>query len=198
LGEQAAERAMRASYLPLLWVLALTGFALDQTSKYAVFASLDGVTEHRRVVIPRSFELFAVVVRHDSSKAPARPSGFATRPSDQWGHWTETVRAVVNVMTCLIIVVWGAHRTAAGDKKLCIALGLMLAGVLGNLYDRVMLGGVRDFMHCYSAVGGLVFNVADCCLVAGGARLLLHALRAPPPDTLTPNARVCVSGVAPP
>jgi signal peptidase II len=197
--DKAGESAMRATYVPLLWVLALTGFAIDQASKYAVFASLDGAAGHRRVLIPRSVELFAVLAGHDSDESATRPnSGASRRPADQWGRGFEVGRAAVNVATCLIIVTWGAHRTAAGDKKLCIALGLMLAGVLGNLYDRVLLGGVRDFLHCYSAVGGLVFNIADCCLVAGGARLLLHALRAPPPNTVTPNARVCVSGAAPP
>jgi signal peptidase II len=47
---------------------------------------------------------------------------------------------------------------------LCVALGLMLGGAIGNLIDRVVLGSVTDFIQFphYPA-----FNVADSCIVIG-------------------------------
>jgi signal peptidase II len=70
-----------------------------------------------------------------------------------------------------------------------VALGLILAGGLGNLYDRVTLGCVRDFLHMlpdqrlpfgWHWPGGSpdifpwVFNVADVMLLLGMATLMLY------------------------
>ena len=52
---------------------------------------------------------------------------------------------------------------------------MILAGTIGNLYDRVVFGGVRDFLMWY-AFKWPIFNVADCCLVCGASLLLLQAL----------------------
>src|SRR5262249_38848832 len=74
------------------------------------------------------------------------------------------------------------RRSAARDRYLCIALGLILAGTLGNFYDRMVFGGVRDFFHFFNLPLPFrldnfpVFNVADCCLVSGASLLVLEAL----------------------
>ena len=59
-----------------------------------------------------------------------------------------------------------------------ILLGMLLAGVLGNLYDRVQFGYVRDMIHALPAWGVFpwIFNVADSLLCVGVALLLLHML----------------------
>lgn len=75
-----------------------------------------------------------------------------------------------------------------------IILGMLLAGVLGNLYDRVMYGHVRDMFRAlpgwtwpgewtilgYPSMGRevfpYVFNVADILLVVGVSLMLCHAL----------------------
>jgi len=74
-----------------------------------------------------------------------------------------------------------------------IAIGLVLAGGVGNLYDRYLYGAVRDFLHMLprrhlpfdlSWPGGStelipwVFNVADVLLLAGMALLMIQAFRA--------------------
>jgi signal peptidase II len=51
---------------------------------------------------------------------------------------------------------------------------LILAGTLGNLYDRLVFDGVRDFLHFY-LIDWPVFNIADCCLVCGAFLLLAQA-----------------------
>ena len=57
------------------------------------------------------------------------------------------------------------------------ALGLILGGTVGNMYDRLVFGGVRDFMHFHhNSFEWPVFNVADCCLVVGAALLLVQAV----------------------
>lgn len=60
-----------------------------------------------------------------------------------------------------------------------VALGLVLAGAVGNMIDRFRLRYVVDFVHFQ--VGRFdfpVFNVADTCIVVGAALLVLGSLLA--------------------
>jgi len=65
-----------------------------------------------------------------------------------------------------------------------VTLGLILGGTLGNLYDRLVFGGVRDFLHFHipNVIDWPVFNLADCWLVCGAILLLIQAIFAPPPS----------------
>jgi signal peptidase II len=187
---------MRPSYLRLLWTLAISGFTLDQASKYAVFTSLQSAAGHRREVIPEAFELLAVLARSDIYQSAVQVSKYEVFGSTHtWSPWIDVGRVAISVATCVTIIVCGAHRVVAGDRKLCIALGLILAGILGNLYDRVLLGGVRDFLHCHLAAGGLIFNVADCCLALGGARMILYLLGTQTTGELTSTGQLLVESL---
>lgn len=75
-----------------------------------------------------------------------------------------------------------------------VALGLVAGGALGNLYDRVMIGAVRDFLKVFYVRGDgseLVwpnFNIADSGICVGvGLILLVEAFGAkaetPAPQT---------------
>ena len=80
--------------------------------------------------------------------------------------------------------------TRAKSSLAHVGIALILAGGIGNLYDRVSVGAVRDFLHMLprrelplglSWPGGSteifpwVFNVADVELLAGMTLLLIHA-----------------------
>jgi signal peptidase II len=61
-------------------------------------------------------------------------------------------------------------------------LGMLLAGVLGNLYDRVRFGYVRDMIHAlpqWPRVFPWIFNVADSLLCVGVGIMILHSLLFP-------------------
>jgi lipoprotein signal peptidase len=90
------------------------------------------------------------------------------------------VFAIVSFIAAAAILIWGLRRNTAREKWLIAALGLILGGTLGNLYDRIVFNGVRDFLYFY-AIEWPVFNVADCCLVVGAGLLLVQALFAPTP-----------------
>jgi len=77
------------------------------------------------------------------------------------------------VMTYLI----GKYRT---EKLFCTGLSLVLGGAIGNLYDRVTLGYVVDFLNFH--INNLywpAFNVADSAICVGVALLLLDSFKKP-------------------
>ncbi len=88
--------------------------------------------------------------------------------------------AAVSVAAAVGILIWGLQRRTAREKWLMAALGLILGGTLGNMYDRLVFGGVRDFLY-FHYIEWPVFNVADCCLVVGAGLLLVQAVFVPPP-----------------
>jgi lipoprotein signal peptidase len=90
---------------------------------------------------------------------------------------------VFTVLATAAAVLLFARGTRVRMKSSHIAIGLILAGGLGNLYDRMVYGAVRDFLHMLpgwqlpngwrwpgnanSDVFPWVFNVADVLLLAG-------------------------------
>ena len=82
------------------------------------------------------------------------------------------------LLLALAALLW---RTARLGRRELLALGLLLAGGLSNLVDRLSGGGVVvDFLNL--GVGGLrtgVFNVADVAITAGALLLAFSALRPP-------------------
>jgi signal peptidase II len=58
------------------------------------------------------------------------------------------------------------------------ALGLILGGALGNMYDRVVHGSVTDFIEVYHGAWSFpAFNVADSAITVGAILLLFDLLR---------------------
>lgn len=92
-----------------------------------------------------------------------------------------------------------ARWTVARDWWSHAALGLLVAGGVGNLYDRLVYACVRDFIHPLPDAtiprgwpwGGrelwpYVSNVADLLLIIGIAMLLWRSLRPHPDQPRTP------------
>jgi signal peptidase II len=66
------------------------------------------------------------------------------------------------------------------QKLFCFGLALVLGGALGNLYDRVTLGYVVDFLNVhYQNYYWPAFNVADSAISVGVALLLLDSFKKP-------------------
>lgn len=106
--------------------------------------------------------------------------------------------AVLSLAALIGIVYWLFVYGAALDWLLTIALGAMTAGILGNLYDRLGLHGLR--WHHPPRLGEPVyavrdwiliqvndqlqwpnFNIADSLLVVGAGLILWHAFTTPDP-----------------
>lgn len=64
------------------------------------------------------------------------------------------------------------------ERLFCWSLSLVLGGALGNLYDRITLGHVVDFLDFY--VGDYhwpAFNIADSAICIGAALLIYESFR---------------------
>ena len=74
-----------------------------------------------------------------------------------------TPLAVVSFLAIIVIIF--IYRSFGENGKMWkVSLGCQMAGALGNLTDRLLLGKVVDFID----IGPWpVFNVADSCLVVG-------------------------------
>jgi signal peptidase II len=109
--------------------------------------------------------------------------------------------AGLSIVAAVVICYWLFVRKAAADWRLTAALGLIMAGALGNCYDRLVLGHVRDFVHFHVDPIGFdcaIFNFADNMLVAGAVALMLLALRPEPRHAPHDGAGVPLSGEARP
>jgi signal peptidase II len=89
-----------------------------------------------------------------------------------WQRWFFTGVATV---VSLLLVGWIA-RLKPEEKALAVGLSLVLGGALGNLYDRVVLGHVIDFItfHWDNAYFP-AFNVADSAISVGAAFLIFDS-----------------------
>jgi lipoprotein signal peptidase len=166
------------SYRKWFWALVLIGVVLDQSSKYAIFSWLYNQGQGDQYgVVPGFFELTAQFHATPGDIAPRVNQGALFGFANTHGMLANSVFAAVSVLAALAIVYWSALRATARDGALCVALGLILGGTLGNLYDRLVFGGVRDFIywHYRDAFDWPVFNIADCCLVCGAFLLLAQA-----------------------
>jgi len=174
------------SYRKLFWGLAVVGLVLDQVSKYGVFRWLyNGGQGDQREVVPSAFELLARFTR-ESGSGPLRTGGGDLMPEVNHGALfgflgqhvalANALFAVISLAAAGAIAWWSSRPSARHERGLSAALGLILAGTLGNLFDRLVFGGVRDFMHLhYQSFDWPVFNLADCCLVCGAFLLLAQA-----------------------
>ena len=87
------------------------------------------------------------------------------------------------VLSCIaivavVVILWLSRRI--GERWWAVGMGLLLAGVAGNLTDRLLRepgplrGHVIDFLRLPNWP---VFNVADMCVVAAAALIIVQSFR---------------------
>jgi len=147
---------------PLPFILAAIVFVLDRISKAFIkvhVASFDTIT-----VIPGWFNIV-------HTENPGIAFGLL---ADASGLWRNVVligfSAAVLVAISAILLYHGAKH----DLLVRTALGFVLGGALGNLYDRIVNGTVTDFVEVHAGPHYFpAFNVADSAITIGACLLLL-------------------------
>ncbi len=149
------------------WLLGITVLAIiaDRLTKLWVNAHVPmggGIT-----VIDRVFRITHVL----NTGAAFSLFGDTVTPYTRYGLIAFSVFAVVVVGTMLFKLGRTFSTTTVG-------LALVLGGAIGNLYDRIWLHYVIDFLEVHIiSYHWPDFNVADSCICIGACLLLIDVLR---------------------
>lgn len=146
--------------------IGLAGLGIDQATKSAVLQQLQpGVP----------VEVLGSLLRLRLVFNPGAAFGMGTSLT-----FALSIFAIVALLGCLIFGLPRVRRVSHGA-----ILGLLMAGIAGNLYDRllrppgVMLGHVVDFVQLpYFAI----FNVADVCITTAAALIIIVTYRRSPEE----------------
>ncbi|KAB0521112.1 MULTISPECIES: signal peptidase II [Pseudomonas] len=146
-------------------VLSVLVLVIDQVSKAHFEGSLQMFQQI--VVIPDYF-----------SWTLAYNTGAAFSFLADSGGWQRWLFALIAVVVSAVLVVW-LKRLGRDDTWLAIALALVLGGALGNLYDRIALGHVIDFIlvHWQNRHYFPAFNFADSAITVGAIMLALDMFK---------------------
>ena len=160
------ERAQWALFLGVASAVLL----LDRISKHLVVEKLAVGEMWNPVAFLRPF----VTITHVSN------TGAAFGLFRDYG----TLFAIVAILVVVGILVFYRYLPS-GQLWIRVSLGLQLGGALGNLFDRVLLGSVVDFIDIKFWP---VWNVADMAIVSGVALLAFQLLFVEREDEQTAEA----------
>ncbi len=154
---------MRNGAYSLRWYgLALLVVVLDQYTKGLAESAL----EYGRPV--EVFSWFNLTLQYNK--------GAAFSFLSDAGGWQRYFFSVVAVVISAVLVVW-LYRMPRQQRLLALALALILGGALGNVWDRLLLGHVVDFISVH--YGGHyfpAFNIADSAISVGAALMIFDSL----------------------
>ena len=142
---------------------ALLGIGVDQATKALMVATLEGKPPVRVIG-----QVLTIDVRRNSGAA------FSFAPA------ATVLFTCMAVAVAVLIVIEAPRLRSVGWA---VALGLLLAGSVGNLIDRLLRspgigrGAVVDFIDLQHFA---VFNVADSCLTCGAVLAIWLSLRGIP------------------
>lgn len=101
------------------------------------------------------------------------------------GGWQRWFFIVVTIVVSAVLLAM-LRKNAGANRLLSAALALVLGGAAGNLWDRVTLGHVVDFIQLHAAgYYWPAFNVADSAITVGVVLILWDGVR----DTIAARTR---------
>ena len=141
--------------------VAILAFGLDQASKQWALDTLR--LAGSRIMLPGPVDL-TLVFNHSNAFGLAPVSGELTR----WG-------LVALNLAVAAVLAWVAARRSPSPLG-AAGLGFLIAGAIGNAFDRIRVGAVIDFLDASKLGFVWVFNIADVSVDVGIGLLLLAAL----------------------
>ena len=143
--------------------LTLPLYALDQVTKQWILRSIS--LYDARSVVPDFFNLVNV------------PNTGAAFGSFKGNNTFFVVISLIALVVVTILLV----RPRRSDLWRDVSLALLLAGILGNLTDRLLYGHVVDFLlfylHIRFADPWPAFNVADSCICIAVVCFMIYSFR---------------------
>ena len=140
------------------YLLALVIIILDQVSKHWAVA---GLQMYQPVEIAPFFNF---TLAYNTGAAFS-----FLADQDGWQRW---FFALLSGGVSVALIVW-ISKLSRAERLLSIALALVLGGAVGNLYDRIMLGYVVDFLDFHwQGKHFPAFNIADSAISIGAVLLV--------------------------
>jgi signal peptidase II len=143
--------------------LSIPLYALDQLTKQMVLRFINPTEPH--VVISDFFSLV-----------------YVTNNGAAFGSFRDNNTFFIAISCVALVVVLALLlRARTPDRWRDLSLALLLAGILGNLTDRLLYGHVIDFLlfdlHVPYAHPWPAFNVADSCISVAVVLFIIHSFR---------------------
>ena len=135
-----------------IFIISIVTFLIDMLTKYFI----------KDLVIIKNFFEFKRVINDGAA----------------WSIFSSKRLMLILIGVCAIYFIIKFISDFKENKRNTLAFGLLLGGCLGNLYDRVIYGYVRDFLDFKIFGEGLaIFNLADTFIVVGVGLLIIDAWR---------------------
>jgi signal peptidase II len=159
-----------------IFFLSLPLYALDRLTKYLVLTHIS--PDEPRVIVPDFFRLVNIT-----------NTGAAFGSFKNNNAFFIAISSVALLFALVLLLGWSNAPTSGRRKSLWwmhnawrdVSLALLLAGVLGNLTDRLLYGHVVDFLlfdlHVPFAHPWPAFNVADSCICIAVVCFIIHSFR---------------------
>lgn len=141
----------------LVWLTIIGVWGIDRYIKFLVQTNL--IPGETLKVIPKVFHLTYVL-------NPG--AAFGLMAGQTW----------IFIVTAVLVIggiIYGQFRIPRKEKITRLALGIIGGGALGNLYDRLVIGRVVDYLDFQ--IWSYVFNFADSMIVIGVGLLMLAIYR---------------------
>src|SRR5213080_5076263 len=148
--------------MKLIFLISLPLYALDQLSKQLVLRLISPY--EARIIVPDFFSLVNV-----------------TNTGAAFGSFkgNNTFFIVISMVALVVVTVFLVRRRQP-DAWRDLSFALLLAGILGNLTDRLLYRHVIDFLlfdlHVPYAHPWPAFNVADSCISVAVVLFIIHSL----------------------
>jgi signal peptidase II len=172
MSEVPRKSAFSPVSLACFLLTAAIGFGLDQWSKHEAFARLCSGVEwydgRPQAINRREVTFIPGLIDFTVTTNQGAVFGF--------GQGKRTLFVIVSAAAILFI---GYLFVTSGRQRLYqLILGMLMAGVLGNLYDRLVFSYVRDMIHGLprTQLFPYIFNVADTLLCVGVGLMIVYSL----------------------
>ncbi|MCF6217037.1 MAG: signal peptidase II [Emcibacter sp.] len=147
------------------FVVVFFALTLDRVSKWWIMEVLE---------LPK-IQMVQILPIFNLQWAENRGISFSLLTADSdLGRW-----ALVT-LTGAIVIGLGIWLKTVQTRVLAIALGLIIGGAIGNIYDRAVFGYVADFLQFHVGDWSFaVFNLADSCISIGAILLIWDSFFGP-------------------
>lgn len=147
--------------MKFIFFLSLPLYGLDLLTKYLVLQHID--PKEPRVVVTDFFDLVNI-----------------TNTGAAFGSFKNNNEFFIGISCiALLFVLILLVRRQQPDAWRDVSLALLLAGILGNLTDRLLYGHVIDFLlfdlHIPYAHPWPAFNIADSCITIAVICFIIHS-----------------------